>query len=120
MFLPVIRTSNAARMDRAMVHAAARAYRSKPEITLTEIDRMHVANARFSGILTHTRYNSDWFRAGLEQSGIAPLHLVQGKSQNTRPVRQAPLAPVPLDQNMLEIIKAPRQSEFKLHAIKIT
>lgn len=47
LFLPESWTSDAARLDRARVPDELRAYRTKPEIALAEIDRVRAAGVRF-------------------------------------------------------------------------
>jgi len=47
LFLPESWTSEAAKLDRAGVPDDHRAYRTKPEIALAEIDRVRAAGARF-------------------------------------------------------------------------
>lgn len=71
LFLPESWTSDAARMDRAKVPAEARAYRTKPEIALAEIDRVREAGVRFGGILADAGYGmSGPFRQALTERGL--------------------------------------------------
>ena len=70
LFLPENWTSDAARMDRAKVPEEARAYRTKPEIALAEIDRVRSVGARFGGILADAGYGlSGPFRQALTERG---------------------------------------------------
>ena len=71
LFLPESWTSDAARMDRAKVPAEARAYRTKPDIALAEIDRVRSAGVRFGGILADAGYGlSGPFRQALTERGL--------------------------------------------------
>ena len=71
LFLPESWTRDAARMDRAKVPAEARAYRTKPEIALAEIDRVRDAGVRFGGILADACYGlSGPFRQALTERGL--------------------------------------------------
>jgi len=71
LFLPESWTSDAARMDRAKVPEEARAYRTKPEIALAEIDRARTAGVRFGGILADAGYGmSGPFRQALTERGL--------------------------------------------------
>ena len=71
LFLPESWTSDAARMDRAKVPAEARAYRTKPEIALAEIDRARSTGVRFGGILADAGYGmSSPFRQALTERGL--------------------------------------------------
>jgi len=71
LFLPESWTSNAARMDRAKVPAEVRAYRTKPDIALAEIDRVRSAGVRFGGILADAGYGlSGPFRQALTERGL--------------------------------------------------
>ena len=71
LFLPESWTRDAARMDRAKVPAEARAYRTKPEIALAEIDRVRDAGVRFGGILADAGYGlSGPFRQALTERGL--------------------------------------------------
>jgi SRSO17 transposase len=71
LFLPESWTSNAARMDRAKVPDDARAYRTKPEIALAEIDRVRESGVRFGGVLADAGYGlSGPFRKALTERGL--------------------------------------------------
>lgn len=71
LFLPESWTSDAVRMDRAKVPAEARAYRTKPEIALAEIDRVCSAGVRFGGILADAGYGmSAPFRQAMTARGL--------------------------------------------------
>ncbi|MFN7400180.1 MAG: IS701 family transposase [Sandaracinobacter sp.] len=71
LFLPESWTSDAVRMDRAKVPEDARAYRTKPEIALAEIDRVRGAGVRFGGVLADAGYGlSGPFRQALTERGL--------------------------------------------------
>ena len=71
LFLPESWTSDAARMNRAKVPEEARAYRTKPDIALAEIDRVRSAGVRFGGILADAGYGmSGPFRQALTERGL--------------------------------------------------
>jgi len=71
LFLPESWTSDAARMDRAKVPEEARAYRTKPDIALAEIDRVRSTGVRFGGILADAGYGmSGPFRQALNERGL--------------------------------------------------
>jgi hypothetical protein len=58
-------------MDRAKVPAEARAYRTKPDIALAEIDRVRSAGVRFGGILADAGYGlSGPLRQALTERGL--------------------------------------------------
>jgi len=72
LFLPENWTSDPARLDRAGVPDDHRAYRSKPEIALAEIDRVRAAGVRFGCVLADAGYGlSGHFRHGLSERGLA-------------------------------------------------
>jgi len=72
LFLPESWTSDAARLDRAGVPEELRPYRTKPEIALTEIDRVRAAGVRFGCVLADAGYGlSAPFRQGLSERGLA-------------------------------------------------
>ncbi|MFD2783619.1 IS701 family transposase [Novosphingobium pokkalii] len=72
LFLPESWTSDAARLDRAGVPEGLRAYRTKPEIALAEIDRVRAAGVRFGCVLADAGYGlSASFRQGLSARGLA-------------------------------------------------
>ena len=72
LFLPDSWTSDAARLDRAGVPEELRAYRTKPEIALAEIDRVRAAGVRFGCVLADAEYGlSASFRQGLSERGLA-------------------------------------------------
>ncbi|MER9178663.1 IS701 family transposase, partial [Mesorhizobium sp. M0955] len=56
LFLPESWTSDPARLDRAGVPEDHRAYRTKPEIALAEIDRARAAGLRFGCVLADAGY----------------------------------------------------------------
>lgn len=71
LFLPESWTSDVARLERAGVPADCRAYRTKPEIALAEIDRVRAAGVRFSCVLADAGYGmSAPFRQGLSERGL--------------------------------------------------
>ncbi len=72
LFLPKGWTSAVARLDRAGVPEDYRAYRTKPEIALAEIDRVRTAGVRFGCVLADAGYvMSASFRQGLSERGLA-------------------------------------------------
>jgi len=71
LFLPESWTSDAARLERVGVPADCRAYRTKPEIALAEIDRVRAAGVRFGCVLADAGYGmSAPFRQGLSERGL--------------------------------------------------
>ena len=72
LFLPESWTSNSARLARAGVPDGHRAYRTKPEIALAEIDRVRAAGVRFGCVLADAGYGlSAPFRQALTERGLA-------------------------------------------------
>ncbi len=72
LFLPESWTSDPARLDRAGVPDDHRAYRTKPEIALAEIDRVRAAGVRFGCVLADAGYGlSAPFRQALTARGLA-------------------------------------------------
>jgi SRSO17 transposase len=72
LFLPESWTSDAARLERAGVPDDLRAYSTKPEIALAEIDRVRKAGVRFSCVLADAGYGlSAPFRQGLSERSLA-------------------------------------------------
>ncbi|RNJ41284.1 IS701 family transposase [Mesorhizobium erdmanii] len=72
LFLPESWTSDPARLARANVPDDHRAYRTKPEIALAEIDRLRRAGGRFGCILADAGYGlSAPFRQALTERGLA-------------------------------------------------
>lgn len=71
LFLPESWTSDVARMDRAKVPEDVRAYRTKPEIALAEIERVRSAGVRFGSVLADAGYGlSGPFRQALSERGL--------------------------------------------------
>jgi SRSO17 transposase len=71
LFLPESWTSDRARLDRVHVPAEARAYRTKPEIALAEIDRVRESGVRFGSVLADAGYGlSGPFRQALTERGL--------------------------------------------------
>ncbi len=71
LFLPESWTSDPARLDRAKVPEERRAYRTKPEIALDEIDRVRGSGVRFGCVLADAGYGlSAPFRQGLSARGL--------------------------------------------------
>jgi SRSO17 transposase len=56
LFLPESWTSKRTRLERAGVPAEYRVTRTKPEIALTEIDRVIAAGVRFGSVLADAGY----------------------------------------------------------------
>ncbi len=81
LFLPESWTSKRARLERAGVPSEYRTTRTKPEIALTEIDRVIAAGVRFGCVLADAGYGmSAPFRQGLTARKLAwavgiPRHL---------------------------------------------
>ena len=72
LFLPESWTSDPHRLEQAGVPAEHRAHRTKPDIALTEIDRLIAAGIRFGCVLADAGYGlSAPFRQGLTARGIA-------------------------------------------------
>jgi SRSO17 transposase len=72
LFLPESWTGDADRMNRAGVPEAWRAPRTKPEIALSEIDRVMAAGLTFGTVLADAGYGmSAPFRQGLSARGLA-------------------------------------------------
>jgi SRSO17 transposase len=71
LFLPESWTSDPVRLDRTGVADDHRTYRTKPEIALTEIDRVRAAGVRFSCVLADAGYGlSAPFRQALTERGL--------------------------------------------------
>jgi SRSO17 transposase len=71
LFLPESWTSDPARLDSARVPDSHRAYSTKPEIALTEIDRVRAAGVRFGCVLADAGYGlSAAFRQALTARGL--------------------------------------------------
>ena len=71
LFLPESWTSDPARLKRAGVPEACRAYQTKPEIAPAEIDRVRAAGLRFGCILADAGYGlSAPFRQALSERGL--------------------------------------------------
>ena len=71
LFLPESWTSDPARLDRAGVPDDQRAYRTKPEIALAEIDRIRAVGVRLGGVLADAGYGlSAPFRQALTERGL--------------------------------------------------
>lgn len=72
LFLPESWTCDPARLDHAGVPDGYRAYRTKPEIALAEIDRVCAAGVRFGCVLADAGYGlSAPFRQALTGRGLA-------------------------------------------------
>ena len=72
LFLPETWTSDATRLARAGVPEDQRAYKTKPEIALEEIDRLRAAGLRFGCVLADAGYGlSAPFRQALSERGLA-------------------------------------------------
>lgn len=71
LFLPESWTSDPDRLARAGVPEERRAYRTKPEIALEEIDRVRGAGVQFGCVLADAGYGlSAGFRQGLTERGL--------------------------------------------------
>jgi len=72
VFLPESWTADPARLDKAGVPQEHRAFQTKPEIALAEIDRVMAAGVRFGCVLADAAYGlSAAFRQGLSARGLA-------------------------------------------------
>lgn len=72
LFLPEAWTNDADRLVHAGVPDAFRAYRTKPEIALAEIDRVRAAGVCFGCVLADAGYGlSAPFRQGLSERGLS-------------------------------------------------
>ena len=72
LFLPESWTGDGTRLERAGVPLDCRAYRTKPEIALAEIDRVREAGVRSGCVLADAGYGlSAPFRQGLSERGLA-------------------------------------------------
>lgn len=118
LFLPASWTSDPARMSRAAVPEDRRAYRTKPEIALEEIDRARAAGLHFGCVLADAGYGlSAPFRQGLSErslawtvgipfkqkvypAGVAMIFPVAGRGRPRK--RHVPDAPSVMAQAMLE------------------
>jgi DDE superfamily endonuclease len=79
LFLPESSTRNRARLERAGVPAEYRAARTKPEMALTEIDRIIAAGVRFGCVLADAEYGlSAPFRQGLTARNLTWAAAPQG------------------------------------------
>ncbi|BAB52339.1 transposase [Mesorhizobium japonicum MAFF 303099] len=104
LFVPESWTSDPARLDRAGVPEDHRAYRTKPEIALAEIDRARAAGLRFGCVLADAGYGfSAPFRQALTERGprLAATHVPEAIAFATKPglavdmIRRALAADVP-------------------------
>jgi SRSO17 transposase len=94
LFLPESWTSDPARLVRAAVPDPHRAYTTKPEIALTEIDRVRAAGVRFGCVLADAGYGlSAPFRQGLSERGLTWAVGIPFK-QKVYPVGVAMIFPV--------------------------
>lgn len=72
LFLPESWTGDPKRLARARVPEERRAYRTKPDIALAEIDQVRAAGVRFGCVLADAGYGlSGPFRQGLSERGLA-------------------------------------------------
>jgi SRSO17 transposase len=82
LFLPEIWTGDADRMSRAGVPEPCRAPRTKPEIALSEIDRVRAAGLTFGTVLADAGYGlSAPFRQGLSARGLTWAVGIQGRQK---------------------------------------
>jgi SRSO17 transposase len=94
LFLPESWTSDPARIARAGVPDRQRAYTTKPEIALAEIDRMRAAGVRFGCVLADAGYGlSAPFRQGLSERSLTWAVGIPFK-QKVYPVDVAMIFPV--------------------------
>ena len=72
LFLPESWTADPARLDKAGVPEDHRAFRTKPEMALAELDRLRAAGVSFGVVLADAGYGlSAPFRQGLSARGLA-------------------------------------------------
>lgn len=72
LFLPEAWTADPARLGKAGVPSDRRTFRTKPEIALSEVDRVIAAGVRFGRVLADAGYGlSAPFRQGLSARGLA-------------------------------------------------
>jgi SRSO17 transposase len=82
LFLPESWTGDLARLIRAGVPEDRRAYRTKPEIAIREIDRIRAAGVRFGCVLADAGYGlSAPFRQALSERGLAWAVGVPGRQK---------------------------------------
>jgi SRSO17 transposase len=94
LFLPESWTSDPARMQRADVPEEHRLPRSKPEMAIEEIDRVHAAGVRFGGVLADAGYGlSASFRQALSKRGLTWAVGIPGR-QKVYPADVALIFPV--------------------------
>jgi SRSO17 transposase len=85
LFLPESWTSDPARLNRARVPEERRAYRTKPEIALQEIDRIRAAGVRFGCVLADAGYGlSAPFRQALSERGSNGQSAFPASRRSTR------------------------------------
>jgi SRSO17 transposase len=80
LFLAESWTTDRARMASAQIPAERRAFRSKPEIAIEEVDRVRVAGVRFGCVLADAGYDlSAPFRRALSKRGLlwAVSHVIR-------------------------------------------
>lgn len=99
LFLPESWTSDPARLERGGVPDDHRAYRSKPEIALAEIDRVQTAGVRFGCVLADAGYGlSASFRQaervydGMELGAETAARAAQSLGLRSPLLRRAPAA----------------------------
>ena len=115
LFLPESSTRNRARLERAGVPAEYRAARTKPEMALTEIDRIIAAGVRFGCVLADAGYGlSAPFCQGLTARNLTwavgiPRHL------KVYPADVQIIWPVPsaVEKNSASIISGTSQTFYR-------
>jgi len=94
LFLPESWTSDPARMERAGVPDAHRVAKTKPEMAIAEVDRVHAAGVRFGCVLADAGYGlSAPFRQALSDRGLAWAVGIPGR-QKVYPADVALIFPV--------------------------
>ena len=94
LFLPESWTVDGARLDKAGVPPECRAFRTKPEIALEEIDRVQAAGVRFGCVLADAGYGrSAPFRQALSERGLSWAVGIPAK-QKVYPVNVEMIFPV--------------------------
>jgi len=114
LFVPESWTSNPARLKRAGVPVEHRAARTKPEIALTEIDRVIAAGVCFGCVLADAGYGlSAPFRQGLTARGLAWAVGIPGR-QKVYPAEVKLIFPVagrgrPRKRHIPDILSTPAE-----------
>lgn len=115
LFLPEIWTSDEARLARTGVPEHRRAYRTKPEIAIEEIDRLRTAGVRFGCVLADAGYGlSAPFRQALSDRGLRWAVGIP-RTQKVYPCDVAMIFPVagrgrPRKNHVPDVVSVPAQA----------